>query len=91
MESHNWKHYFRWSLGLHAVILTVLGLVLQHSIRPDLQTEPIRVKVEGFSSSRAPGAGTSGSSGGTAGGMPGASSFGAGGGVSAARETSLSS
>lgn len=95
MESHNWKHYFRWSLGLHAVILTALGLVLQHSIRPDLQTEPIRVKVEGFGSSRAPGAGTSGSSGGTAGmaepGMTRTSALGAAGAVPKAREASLSS
>jgi hypothetical protein len=29
MENRNWKHYFRWSLGLHLVVLTALGLVLQ--------------------------------------------------------------
>lgn len=66
MENRNWKHYFRWSLGLHAVVLTALGLALQHSIQPDLSTGPIRVKVEGFGPSGAPGAGRSGGSGGMA-------------------------
>lgn len=68
MENRNWKHYFRWSLGLHLVVLTGLGLVLQQSLRPELQTEPIRVKVEGFGPAGAPGAGQNGgNSGGIAG------------------------
>ena len=66
MENRNWKHYFRWSLGLHLVVLTALGLVLQQTMRPDLSTGPIRVKVEGFGPAGAPGAGKSGGSGGTA-------------------------
>lgn len=67
MENRNWKHYFRWSLGLHLVVLTALGLVLQQTMRPDLSTGPIRVKVEGFGTTGAHGAGNSGGSGGTAG------------------------
>lgn len=67
MENHNWKHYFRWSLGLHLVVLTALGLALQQTMRSDLSTGPIRVKVEGFGPTGAHGAGNSGGNGGTAG------------------------
>lgn len=95
MENRNWKHYFRWSLGLHVVVLTALGLALQHSFRPDLTTGPIRVKVEGFGPSGAPGAGTSGGSGGTAGqagsGTSASRPSGAAGGAPGAQEASLSS
>lgn len=64
MENRNWKHFFRWSLGLHLVVLTALGLVLQQGLRTEQRTEPIRVKVEGFGPAGAPGAGQKGSNGG---------------------------
>ena len=95
MENRNWQHYFRWSLGLHAVVLTALGLVLQNSIQPDLSTGPIRVKVEGFGPSGAPGAGRSGGSGemaGAAGPVPaGSGASGTAGTVPGGSAASLSS
>lgn len=92
METHNWKHYFRWSLGLHLVVLTALGLALQHSLQPDLTTGPIRVKVEGFGPAGAPGAGQSGGSGGTAGAVPaGSGASGQEKSAPSGREASLSS
>ncbi|WP_296398177.1 energy transducer TonB [Acidaminococcus timonensis] len=95
MENRNWKHYFRWSLGLHLVVLTALGLVLQQTMRPDLSTGPIRVKVEGFGPAGAPGAGKSGGSGGTAGaagsGTSASRPSGAAGAVPGIKEASLSS
>lgn len=96
MENRNWKHYFRWSLGLHLVVLTALGLVLQQSLRPELQTEPIRVKVEGFGPAGTPGAGQKGSNGGGIAGTAGSETAaprpsGAAGDGSPAGEASLSS
>jgi protein TonB len=91
MENRNWKHYFRWSLGLHLVVLTALGLVLQQTMRPDLSTGPIRVKVEGFGPAGAPGAGKSGGSEGTAATENPGTAAGTAGTAAGAKEASLSS
>ncbi len=60
MGNHNWTYYFRWSLCLHLAVLSALGLALQQAPGPDLQKNPIRVKVEGFGPGANTGAGKNG-------------------------------
>lgn len=96
MGNHNWTYYFRWSLCLHLAVLSALGLALQQAPGPDLQKNPIRVKVEGFGPGANTGAGKNGDGSGEMTGTEstvavGSRLFGPLGATSATGEASLSS